>query len=188
MISKSFVVLASVCPALYCLAGLYFTISFRRSHINLPQETAKYKNKIPPRLFNAKAPSVAHRVHHLWMHSRGSLLGEHPCLCTLAVWLLPQNQALEGLVMGLALFSCWSLLPPPHSVWGSTPGALFPYKCLYPGSDDGVTGINDLPLQSSLRSLQVLCKSLQQQPWSQRVGLSPSSQDWRGEVLAPPNP
>lgn len=130
-----------VCPALYCLAGLYITTSFKRSHINLPQETRKFKNKIPLRLFNAKAPSVAHKIHHLGMHSWGGLLGEHPCLCTLAVWLLSQRQnwGLEGLVMGLvAVFLCWCLLPPPHLFWGSTRSALLPYKCLYPGSKMGL--------------------------------------------------
>lgn len=98
-----------VCPALYCLAGLYFTTSFKRSHINLPQETGKLKNKIPLRLFNAQAPSVAHKIYHLRMHSWGSLLGVHPCLCTLAEWLLSQRQNWRDLLLCSHVGLCFHL-------------------------------------------------------------------------------
>lgn len=126
-----------VCPALYCLAGLYFTASFRRSHTNLPQETGKFKNKIPPRLFNAKTPSVAPKIHQLGMHSCGSLLDEHHCLwlpVTLAVWVLSRyllvardrTRGWRDLWWDLLLCSHVGLCFHLHVCFEDTPVVLFP--------------------------------------------------------------
>lgn len=109
-----------VCPALYCLAGLYFTTSLKKNHINLPQETGKFKNKIPLRLFNAKAPSVAHRIHHLGMQSWGSLLREHPCLCTLSDCSHRDRIGLGGTCCCACVGLCFHL----HIYFGDPPGVL----------------------------------------------------------------
>lgn len=59
----SSVFLPLVWTVIYYLTRLNFSAFFRRSHVNLPQETGKFKNKNLPRLFNAKTPSVAQEIH-----------------------------------------------------------------------------------------------------------------------------
>jgi len=57
-----------VCTALHYLSRLYFSAVVSRSHVNLPQETGKFKNNNPPRLFNAKTAPVAQEIHKSRMH------------------------------------------------------------------------------------------------------------------------
>lgn len=86
-----------VCTALHYLTRLYFSTFFRRSHVNLPQETGKFKNKDPPRLFNAKAPSVAQEIHKSWMHRCWeSVLDKYHCKCTLAILLFSRYLLVAG--------------------------------------------------------------------------------------------
>lgn len=78
--------------------------------LDLSQETGKFKNKIPLRLFNTKVPSVVHKTHYLGMQSWGNLRVSIPAC---APWLCDcshrQNQGLEGLVMALVALSHVSL-------------------------------------------------------------------------------
>lgn len=85
-----------VCTSLYYLTRLYFNTLFRRSHVNLPQETGTFKNKNLPRLFNAGTPSVALEIHNSWVHRCWeSVLGKYHSICTLAI-LLFSRYLLEG--------------------------------------------------------------------------------------------
>lgn len=77
-----------VCTALHYLTRLHFSVFFRISHVNLPQEMGKFKNQNLPRLFNAKTPSVAREIHRSQIHRCWeSILDKGYCMCTLAVLL-----------------------------------------------------------------------------------------------------